>query len=150
MYSYDHPRPSLTVDIAVFTILEDRLQVLLIQRGEEPFKGCWALPGGFVEMDESLDEAARRELMEETGVTLHQLEQFHTYGAPDRDPRGRVVSVAYYILAPVEEIGSLRAGSDSTIAAWFPLDALPELAFDHAVIIGDALRRLLSDLEDIS
>jgi len=147
MYTYDYPRPALTVDIAIFTIRANRLHILLIQRGAEPFEGCWALPGGFVGMDESLDDAAYRELHEETGLILHHLEQFHTYGAPDRDPRGRVVSVAYYALVAAEETQILRPGSDSAGAAWFSLDALPALAFDHALIITDALRHMHSDLD---
>lgn len=140
MYSYTHPRPALAVDIVVFRLEENQLQVLLIQRAQEPFAGCWALPGGFVGMDESLDDAARRELAEETGVHGVKLEQLHAYGDPDRDPRGRVVTVAYYTLIPGDV--PVRGGDDAAQARWFAVDSLPELAFDHAQIIHDALERL--------
>jgi 8-oxo-dGTP diphosphatase len=122
------------------------LEILLIERGGEPFQGYWALPGGFVEHDEDVDEAARRELEEETGVKGLSLEQLHTFGAPDRDPRGRVVTVAYYTLVPASRL-SPRAGDDAARAQWLDADSLPRLAFDHADIVALARRRLSTDLE---
>lgn len=147
MYVYEHPRPALTVDIVIFTLRDNRLQVLLIQRANEPFAGCWALPGGFVNMEESLEEAAARELEEETGIKEAYLEQLYTYGDPDRDPRGRVVTVAYFALIPADAPVRREGGSDASQARWFPVDRLPPLAFDHAEIIAYALRRLRYKLE---
>ena len=145
--THGYPTPSLTVDVVVFCILQDCLQVLLIQRGREPFRGFWALPGGFVEIDESLDDAALRELQEETGLSYAYLEQLYTYGEPGRDPRGRVVSVAYFALVPRDAAGLVRSGSDASQAGWFPVDALPTLSFDHGEIMAYALRRLRYKLE---
>jgi 8-oxo-dGTP diphosphatase len=146
-YTYDHPRPALTVDVVIFTLREERLQVLLVQRRSEPFAGEWALPGGFVEIDESLEAAAARELDEETGVEEAYLEQLYTYGEPDRDPRGRVISVAYYALIPAGTRVQFEGGSDAAEARWFSIEALPSLAFDHAEIVSYALRRLRYKLE---
>ncbi len=146
-YTYEYPRPALTVDIVVFTLRENRLQVLLIQRGEPPYQGKWALPGGFVRMEESLEEAAARELEEETGVKNPYLEQLYTYGDPGRDPRGRVVTVAYFALIPSDVRVRLEGGSDVTQARWSPADDLPPLAFDHADITTYAIRRLRYKLE---
>jgi 8-oxo-dGTP diphosphatase len=147
MYTYEYPRPALTVDIVTFTLRESQLQVLLVKRAKPPFAGDWALPGGFVEMDETLEAAAGRELEEETGLSQAYLEQLYTYGDPERDPRGRVVSVAYFALikatAPVRQEG----GSDAAAARWWPVDDLPALAFDHAAILAYALRRLRYKLE---
>ena len=146
-FSYTYPRPAVTVDIVIFTIHAERLQALLVHRGEEPFKGMWALPGGFVRMDEGLEDAAARELEEETGIQEAYLEQLYTYGDPERDPRGRVITVAYYALIPAgQKIGSAE-GSDVARAAWFSVDTLPELAFDHAKIAAYALSRLRYKLE---
>jgi len=114
---------------------------MLVRRGREPFAGCWALPGGFVGLDEALEDAARRELAEETGLTDLFLEQLFTFGAPERDPRGRVVSVAYYALVDADG-RSVNASSDAIEAKWFPVDGLPELAFDHDAILAVALERL--------
>jgi 8-oxo-dGTP diphosphatase len=146
-YTYDHPRPSLTVDIVAFTLRESRLQVLLIERGEAPFAGMWALPGGFVRMAESLEEAALRELNEETGLKEAYLEQLYTFGDTDRDPRGRVVTVAYFALIPTDAPVRLEGTGEVTQARWFPLDELPSLAFDHNPIVTYALRRLRYKLE---
>ena len=146
-YTYNYPRPALTVDIVVFTLRESQLQALLIQRGSEPFAGMWALPGGFVHMDESLEEAAQRELNEETGVSAAYLEQLYTYGQPLRDPRGRVVSVAYFALIPASAPFRDEGGSDAARASWFSVEELPALAFDHAEIVQYALRRLRYKLE---
>lgn len=140
-YSYDHPRPSVTVDTVVFTKVNDDLKVLLIKRKSPPFQGRWAIPGGFVDMDESLDDAARRELREETGVSGVEIEQLHTFGDPHRDPRGRVITVAY--LAVIEpEQSRVEAGDDAADAAWHSVNDLPDLSFDHAEILACARRRL--------
>jgi ADP-ribose pyrophosphatase YjhB (NUDIX family) len=147
MYSYEYPRPSLAVDIVVFTIRESRLHVLLIRRANEPFLGCWALPGGFVHMEEPLEAAASRELREETGIREAYLEQLYTYGEPRRDPRGRVISVAYFALIPGNAPVRGEGGSDTSQARWFPIDDLPTLAFDHDEILAYALRRLRYKLE---
>jgi 8-oxo-dGTP diphosphatase len=133
-FTYPYPRPSLTVDVAVVT-LEDRPRVLLIQRKAEPFKGKWALPGGFVDEYERLNDAARRELREETGLELTDLQQLHTFGDPGRDPRGWTVSVAYVARVRPEESQAF-AGDDAAALSWFPLDDLPPLAFDHTAILG--------------
>jgi len=142
-FSYEYPRPALTVDCVVFgcDLEAERLDVLLIRRGREPFKGSWALPGGFVLADESLDDAAARELAEETGVERVYLEQLYTFGAPGRDPRGRVVSVAYYALVKPSDYKAI-ADTDAADAAWHPISDLPELAFDHADILDAAYQRL--------
>ncbi len=147
-YTYEYPRPSLTVDIIIFTLRDNLLQVLLIQRADEPFKGMWALPGGFVNMDETLEAAALRELQEETGLAGEAfLEQLYTYGDPERDPRGRVVTVAYFALIHADAPIRSEGGSDASQAHWFPIDDLPALAFDHAEILTYALRRLRYKLE---
>jgi 8-oxo-dGTP diphosphatase len=143
MFAYQYPHPAVTADIVVFGLADDELTVLLIQRDGEPFAGSWALPGGFVKMDESLDEAAFRELEEETGVRDLYLEQLYTYGAPDRDPRERVITVAYLAIVNLFE-HPVRAASDARNAAWFALDELPGLAFDHAEILSRAIERLRS------
>ena len=141
-YTYEFPRPSLTVDCVIFGLDESsQLKVLLIQRAKEPFKGQWALPGGFVDMDEPLEKAALRELEEETGVRDVFIEQLYTFGAPDRDPRGRVVSVGYFALVNLAE-HPVQAASDARNVKWFELDVLPELAFDHDQILTVAINRL--------
>ena len=142
MPTYKHPRPSVTVDVVVFGYDGGgSLKLLLIQRGSDPFKGQWALPGGFVEMDEDLEKSALRELEEETGVKDIYVEQLFTFGEPSRDPRGRVISVAHYALVNLGDHPAMAA-SDADRAEWFPLDELPELAFDHARIIDMATNRL--------
>lgn len=145
-YCYRYPHPAVTTDIAVFSIRQEELQLLLIRRGGEPFQGRWALPGGFLDIHEDLEACAARELEEETGVRDLYLEQLYTFGRPDRDPRGRVISVAYFALAPSERL-QVQAASDASEAAWFPLGALPELAFDHAAIIRLAHERLAAKLD---
>jgi len=140
-FQYQYPHPAVTTDVAVFTLRDQQLQLLLIRRAEEPYKGHWALPGGFLEIDEDLDSCAKRELKEETGVDDLYLEQLYTFGRPDRDPRERVISVTYYALVPADKL-NLSAGSDATEASWFPLQALPRLAFDHEEIILLARERL--------
>ena len=141
MVSYVHPRAALTVDCVVFGLDEGGLKVLLIERALEPFAGRWALPGGFVRVDETLEDAARRELAEETGLTRVFLEQLYTFGAIARDPRERVVTVAWYALVRLGD-HRVQAATDARDAAWFAVDALPRLAFDHAAITEQALRRL--------
>jgi 8-oxo-dGTP diphosphatase len=131
----------LTVDCVVFGFDEGELKVLLIERGLEPFKGRWALPGGFVRVDETLDAAARRELQEEAGLTNVFLEQLYTFGAVDRDPRERVVSVAYYALVKLSE-HEAKAATDAANVRWFPVSKAPKLAFDHAGILQTAVARL--------
>ena len=142
MYTYNYPRPALSVDMVVFTLLNDQLYILLIQRAQPPFQGSWALPGGFVGMEESLESAAHRELAEETGIEGCELDQFHTYGDPHRDPRGRVVSVAYCTYLPPETSISIREGGDAKQVRWYPMTDLPNLAFDHSKIIQDAFTRI--------
>ncbi|KIG14191.1 putative Nudix-like regulator [Enhygromyxa salina] len=140
-YSYEYPRPALTVDCVVFGLDEGELEVLLIRRGIEPFANRWALPGGFVRLDETLEAAARRELEEETGLSKVFLEQLFTFDAIDRDPRERVVTVAHYALVKLSD-HKVRAATDAADAAWFAISDLPELAFDHAQIFEIALERL--------
>jgi 8-oxo-dGTP diphosphatase len=136
----------VTVDVVIFALHAWELQVLLIQRGVPPFEGGWALPGGFVLEGESLDAAARRELGEETGVREVYLEQLYTFGDPDRDPRGRVVTVAYYALLTTDA-APLVAGTDAGAARWMPARSHPRLAFDHEQIVSYALERLTNKLE---
>ena len=140
-YTYEYPRPSVTVDCVVFGLDEEDLKVLLIQRGQEPFKGRWALPGGFVRMEESLEDAARRELAEEAGVRPGLLEQLYTFGEPGRDPRGRVITVAYFALVKLTD-HKVQAATDASQAAWFSVWDMPKLAFDHAEVVATALQRL--------
>lgn len=146
-YTYDYPRPAVTVDIVIFSLYENKLQALLIQRAESPFQGSWALPGGFIRMDESLEEAALRKLEEETGICQAYLEQLYTYGEPQRDPRDRVITVAYFALIPAGKAIRSEGSREIQRAAWFPMENLPELAFDHAEIVAYALRRLRYKLE---
>jgi len=140
-FTYKHARPALTVDCVVFGLDEDELRLLLVERGVEPFAGKWALPGGFVELEETLEEAARRELEEETGITRLYLEQLYTFGDPGRDPRERVVTVAYYALVKLSD-HQVQAATDARSAAWFSVADLPALAFDHEHIVQVALARL--------
>ena len=135
----------VTVDIVIFTIQEGDLKVLLVKRGIPPFVGRFAIPGGFVHADEDLEQAALRELKEETGVSDVYLEQLYSFGDPGRDPRGRVITVAYFALISADR--KLKAGSDAAAAAWYTINHLPALAFDHATIIKYALERLRNKLE---
>jgi len=138
-------RPAVTVDVVIFSLRDSDLKVLLIRRAAPPFKGKWAIPGGYVHPDEALDEAAQRELEEETGLPDVYLEQLYTFGAPKRDPRGRVITVAYFAL--VSDDVTLRAGDDAAEAAWHSVYDLPDLAFDHDEILSYALQRLRYKLE---
>ncbi len=137
----DYAQPSVTVDLVIFTIKDKKLKVLLVKRKNEPFKNKWALPGGFVRIYESLEEAAKRELMEETGVKNVYLEQLYTFGQPKRDPRGRVITVSYMALINSENT-SLKASTDVSEAVWFQTSKLPALAFDHKQILNYAIQRL--------
>src|SRR6476661_4726767 len=135
----------VTVDIVIFTIQQGVLKVLLVKRAIAPFVGKFAIPGGFVLEDEDLEQAALRELKEETGVSDVYLEQLYSFGDPKRDPRGRVVTIAYFALISADR--TLEAGTDAAEAAWYPIDELPTLAFDHATILNYALERLRNKLE---
>ena len=136
-YTYKYPRPAVTADCIVIT-REATPQVLLIQRGIDPYKGCWAFPGGFMNMDETTEQCAIRELEEETGLRVSDIHQIGAYSKVDRDPRGRTITVAY--LAIIDEPIAVTGQDDAAKAEWFPLSALPELAFDHADIMQDALK----------
>lgn len=138
-YCYKYPRPAVATDCVIFGYDESNIKVLLIQRGIEPFKGKWALPGGFLRMDETAEECARRELQEETGLTNTRVEQFYAYSTLDRDPRERVISIAHYSLVRISEV---RGGDDAAKAQWFASDEIPSLAFDHDRILRMALNRL--------
>jgi 8-oxo-dGTP diphosphatase len=139
-HCYEYPRPAVTVDVIVAT-RQRPPRLLLIRRRHEPFAGRWAIPGGFVDPDEPLEAAARRELEEETGVRAARLEQLHTFGAPGRDPRGWTISVAYVARVSARQVKP-AAADDAEEVGWFPLDQLPPLAFDHADILAHARRHL--------
>lgn len=139
-YTYDYPRPMVTVDVLIVT-REPQPGVLLIRRKHDPFAGMWAIPGGFVELDESLEAAARRELREETGVEADQLEQLHTFGDPGRDPRGRTISVVYLAQVDSQQVQP-KAADDAAEVGWHRLEQPPPLAFDHAQILACARERL--------
>jgi 8-oxo-dGTP diphosphatase len=139
-YWYEYRRPAVTVDVVIVTAGRRR-RVLLVRRKHDPFAGTWALPGGFVDMDEALDAAARRELYEETGVEAERLEQLYAFGDPGRDPRGRTVSVAYLAVVDPRRLRP-RAADDAAEVAWHSLASPPPLAFDHARILAEARRRL--------
>lgn len=145
-YCYDYPHPAVTTDVVLFAIREQRLQVLLIRRANPPYQGMWALPGGFLDIEEDLDSCARRELAEETGISGLYLEQLYTFGRPGRDPRGRVISVAYLALLRQDHAASPKAASDAAAVRWFELGQLPDLAFDHDQIIAMAQQRLRDKL----
>lgn len=145
-YCYDYPRPAVTTDICLFTVVADELKILLIKRGGEPFKGSWALPGGFLQESETLDQCAARELREETGVAGAHLEAFATFSDPKRDPRARVITAAYFALVAAGD-HVLQSGTDADDAQWHSMDKLPSLAFDHDDIIAAARRALLNRLE---
>ena len=137
-YSYKYPHPSVTTDCVIFGFDGGKLKVLLVERGLEPYKGRWAFPGGFVKMDESCEEGALRELEEETALKGTYVQQFHTYSDPNRDPRERVITVAFFALVRIQEVEA----DDANKAQWFAIDEVPQLAFDHDVILRDALKRL--------
>ena len=139
-YTYKYPRPALTVDAVVFKKSDKETSVLLIERKNPPYKGKWALPGGFVDMDETVESAVARELLEETGITGVNLEQMHAFSAVERDPRGRTVSVVFWGVITNNE--TTRAGDDAAQAKWFSINNLPDLAFDHQEIVAMALEKL--------
>ncbi len=138
-YTYEYPHPSVTTDCVIFGFDGTKLRVLLVERGIEPFKGRWAFPGGFLKMDESAETGALRELKEETGLDGAYIKQFHTFSEPNRDPRERVLTVAYYALVRMQEV---KGGDDATKAEWFALDEVPLLVFDHDLILRMALKEL--------
>jgi len=160
-YEYDYPLPAVTVDMVIFTIRKGRLNVLLIQRRDDPHKGSWVIPGGFVEVGvghksrgnqgETLEEAAERELLEETSLQRDRdqvfLEQLYTFGDPGRDPRGRVITVAYYALVSPEAYHRVEAGDDAVEAAWYDVEDLPEMAFDHDKIMTAAIERVRGKID---
>ncbi len=139
-YTYDYPRAAVTADVSVLR-LDEVPEILLIQRLDPPFKDMWALPGGFMEMEETLEETARRELMEETSIRAGELIRFDTYDKPGRDPRGRTITQVFAMIWK-EEMGRPKAGSDAANLQWFGLNDLPELAFDHQQIVNDVLRMI--------
>jgi len=141
MFTYNYPRPAVTVDAI---LVSPQNSVLLIERGREPFKGKWALPGGFIEMEEELEIACRRELEEETGLRVGEFKQFRAYGGVNRDPRHRTISVLFYAFTDDELLAC--AGDDAAKAQWFPLDQLPELAFDHQQILEEFKAEILDKL----
>lgn len=145
-YTYKYPRPAVTTDCVVFWLEEGKLKTLLIERGNEPYKGCWAFPGGFLNMDENAEQGALRELEEETGLKLHDIEEFGTFSEVDRDPRGRVITIAFYAITDQKEV---RGGDDAAKAQWFPIDDTPPLAFDHGLMLKKALERLHKDHSDL-
>lgn len=138
-FCYKYPHPAVTTDCAIFGFDGSNLQILLIKRGIEPYKGKWALPGGFLNPDESAEAGALRELKEETGIESAYIEQFHTYSEPNRDPRERVITIAHLALIKLQEV---KGGDDAADARWFPIDEVPQLAFDHDAILRDAISHL--------
>ena len=138
-YCYKYPRPSVTTDCVIFGFDKEGLSVLLVQRGIEPYKGCWAFPGGFLKMDEDAETGAKRELKEETGFETGHIEQFGTFTEVNRDPRGRVITIAYYALV---QKGEVAGADDAAEAHWFPINEIPALAFDHDRILRVALKTL--------
>jgi 8-oxo-dGTP diphosphatase len=141
-YKYDYPRPAVTTDAVIFCVQDTVIYVLLIQRKFDPFAGMWALPGGFLDMNEDLSEGVQRELKEETGLDGIVLKQLQTYGAVDRDPRHRTITVAYYGI--INEMRSVEGLDDASDARWFPIHELPSLAFDHEKVITDAVKMAFS------
>ncbi len=138
-YCYKYPHPSVTTDCVIFGFDGTKLKVLLVERGIEPYKGKWALPGGFLRMEESAEEGALRELHEETGLESAYIRQFHTFTEPERDPRERVITIAYYALVRIQDV---VGGDDAARAEWFALDDVPALAFDHDQILRRATHEL--------
>ena len=141
-YVYDWPRPAITVDAVVFTFKNNKVKVLLIQRGKNPFKGKWAIPGGFVELNEELEEAVLRELHEETSLRNVPLEQLQAFGKVGRDPRGRTISITYMGITPQTNI-RIKSGDDAAEVQWFEIDNIPpDLAFDHNQVLALAIKKL--------
>ena len=147
-WSYEHPHPAVATDVAIFTVRAGSLWLLLIQRGGEPFKGMWALPGGFLLPDEDIEACARRELLEESGGEAQGREQVGIFSDPKRDPRERVISIAYLTLVREDQVSPM-AGSDASHVDWHEISDLPPLAFDHAEIIEKACEKLRSRIDDL-
>lgn len=141
-YTYDYPRPAVTADCVVFCNDSDGLSVLLIERANEPFKGCWAFPGGFMDMEENAEDCAKRELKEETGMEVRSLKYLGTFSEVNRDPRGRTITIAYYVVVEKSEV---VGADDASQARWFPIDLIPSLAFDHDKILQMALEEIKKD-----
>lgn len=146
-YTYDYPRPAVTTDCVVFGIDGSDLKVLLIERGSEPYKGCWAFPGGFLNMDETAEQGALRELKEETGLDLQHITQVGAFSAVDRDPRDRVITIAFYALV---KKSAVQGGDDAAKAQWFSLNDMPRLAFDHDDILRVTLQKIREDIPDFN
>lgn len=142
-YTYKYPHPAVTTDCVVFGFDGHQLNILLIERGADPFKGCWAFPGGFMNIDETAEHGAMRELSEETGLKLKHLKQFGTFTAVNRDPRERVITIAFYALAKKSDV---HGGDDAAKAQWFPINEVPPLAFDHDYILRKATEQLKKDI----
>lgn len=138
-YCYKYPHPAVTTDCVIFGYEDMKLKVLLIERGREPYIGKWAFPGGFIQMEETVEQGALRELKEETGLSADYIEQFHCFSDPQRDPRERVISIAFLALVKISEV---KGGDDAAKAQWFDLDKIPQLAFDHDLILRMALQKL--------
>jgi 8-oxo-dGTP diphosphatase len=143
MYSYKYPHPAIAADCIVFAHDKDDIKVLLIERKNEPCKGCWAFPGGFMNIDEAAEDAAKRELKEETSLEVSEVQQVGAFSAVNRDPRERVVSIAYY--TEIAEVVAVKGGDDARKAEWFSLKALPQLAFDHDEILKKAVEKWSSE-----
>jgi 8-oxo-dGTP diphosphatase len=139
MYTYKYPHPAVATDCVIFGFDGIKLHVLLIERGAEPYKGMWAFPGGFLQMEEDAEQGALRELKEETDLTAQYIEQFYTFSDPHRDPRERIISIAYYALVKIQEV---KGGDDAAKAQWFSIDEIPRLAFDHDHILRKAMEKL--------
>ena len=142
-YTYKYPRPAVTTDCVVFSVDDHKLKILLIERGHEPYKGFWAFPGGFLNMDENAEQGAFRELREETGLKLQHIKELGSFSEVNRDPRGRVISIAFYALDRKSEV---KGDDDAAQAQWFALDEVPRLAFDHDLMLKKALQKLKEDL----
>ena len=140
-YTYEYPRPAVTTDAVVFLETKNGFEILLIQRKNDPYQGMWALPGGFVEMDETLEQGVVRELEEETGLKGIKLQQLHTFSTVDRDPRGRTIGTAFWGFT-TKENSKVKGGDDASEAKWFPINKLPKLAFDHQEIVEMAFEKV--------
>lgn len=144
MYCYKYPHPAVTTDCVVFGYDGSRISVLLIERGAEPYKDCWAFPGGFMNIDETAEEGAARELAEETGLEVRWLKEFGTFTTVDRDPRERVITIAFYTIV---NQSAVEGGDDAAQARWFPFDEVPKLAFDHDLVLSKAVEQMKKDLQ---
>lgn len=138
MFTYKYPHPAVTTDCIIFGLDDNELKVLLIERGNEPYKGCWAFPGGFINPDETVEQGALRELKEETELEDAYIEEVGVFSDPKRDPRERVITVAFYSIIRIRDV---KAGDDAANANWLPINNLPKLAFDHDTILKAALKR---------